>query len=87
MTRPIGTPGPGRTRSCSGSALYRGFIIGEAQRIMRGTVREHPLTVPSRLLIGAEDPVVRSEFLGGYEGHADDLALEVVEGAPPLHRR
>jgi pimeloyl-ACP methyl ester carboxylesterase len=55
--------------------------MGEAQRIMRGTVREHPLTVPTRLLIGAEDPVVRSEFLGGYEGHADDLALEVVEGA------
>lgn len=65
----------------AGSALYRHFIQPEALRIFGGSYRGTRLTTPTRLLIGAEDPVVRPEFLGDYEAHADDLALDVVDGA------
>jgi pimeloyl-ACP methyl ester carboxylesterase len=33
------------------------------------------------MLIGADDPVVRPELLGGHEEHTDDLALEFIAGA------
>jgi pimeloyl-ACP methyl ester carboxylesterase len=65
----------------AGTALYRGFIQPEALRIFGGSYRATRLTTPTRLLIGADDPVVRAEFLGGYEQHVDDLTIEVVDGA------
>lgn len=48
---------------------------------MGGAYRNTRLTTPTRLLVGAQDPVVRPRFLGGYEDYADDLALEIVDGA------
>lgn len=33
------------------------------------------------MLIGAEDPIVRPEFLGGFEEHTDDFGVEFVDGA------
>ena len=33
------------------------------------------------MLVGAEDPIVRPEFLGGFEGHTDDFGVEFVDGA------
>lgn len=65
----------------AGAALYRGFIQPEAARILTGSYRGTRLTTPTRVLIGADDPVVRAEFLGGYEAHCDDLSLEVVDRA------
>ena len=44
-------------------------------------IPEHRLTTPTRLLAGAQDPVVRPRFLGGYQDYPDDLALEIVDGA------
>jgi pimeloyl-ACP methyl ester carboxylesterase len=70
---------PARARAAS--SLYRGFIMREARRIMGGAYRSTRLTTPTRLLIGAKDPVVRPRFLRGYQDHADDLTLEVVDGA------
>jgi hypothetical protein len=61
------------------TALYRGFIQPEALRIVGDSYRKTRLTTPTRLLIGADEPVVRAEFLGGHEDHADDLAIEVVD--------
>jgi pimeloyl-ACP methyl ester carboxylesterase len=65
----------------AGSALYRGFIQPEALRILGGSYRDIRLTTPTRLLLGANDPVVRAEFLNGHQEHADDLTVEVVDGA------
>ena len=62
-------------------ALYRGFIQPEAARIFGGSYRGTRLSTPTRVLVGVDDPVVRGELLGGYEGHADDLTVEVVPGA------
>jgi pimeloyl-ACP methyl ester carboxylesterase len=49
--------------------------------MLRGGYRDTRLTTPTRLIIGAEDPSVRAELLGGAEGFADDLTLEVIDGA------
>ncbi|GAB3431989.1 alpha/beta fold hydrolase [Flindersiella endophytica] len=70
---------PARTRAAA--ALYRGFIQPEGRRIIGGAYRDTRLTTPTRLLIGAEDPVVRAEFMGGYEPYADDLRVETIAGA------
>ena len=65
----------------AGAALYRGFIQPEAARIFTGSYRGTRLTTPTRVLIGADDPVVRAQFLGGFEPYSDDLTLEVVDRA------
>jgi pimeloyl-ACP methyl ester carboxylesterase len=65
----------------AGSDLYRGFILPEAARVIRGAYRDLRLTTPTLVLTGAEDPVVRAELLGGHEDHADDLQIQEVEGA------
>ncbi len=68
-------------RSDAASALYRCFIMREAARIMTGTYRHCRLSTPTRALIGAEDPIVRPEFLGGFEERTDDFGVEFVDGA------
>ena len=68
-------------RADAASALYRCFIMREAARIMTGSYRHCRLIAPTRALIGAEDPIVRPEFLGGFEEHTDDFAVEFIDGA------
>lgn len=65
----------------AGSALYRHFIQPEAVRIMGGSYRSSRLITPTRVLVGADDPNIRLEFLHGYEEYVGDLALEFVDGA------
>ncbi len=65
----------------AGTALYRNFIQPEAVRILAGSYRNARLNTPTRVLIGADDPVVRAEFLDGYESYTDDLTLEVIQRA------
>ncbi len=68
-------------RAHAGSALYRGFIMPEARRIVAGAYRGTRLSTPTRVLYGAEDPIISPELVGGYEPYADDLAQEVIDGA------
>jgi pimeloyl-ACP methyl ester carboxylesterase len=68
-------------RAGAASSLYRGLILPELVRLARGTYRGRLLTMPTVILCGADDPVMRPEFLGGYEGNADDLRIEVVPDA------
>ena len=70
---------PARARAAS--SLYRGLILPEIARIARGRYRDQHLTMPTVILCGADDPVMRVEFLGGYEDNADDLTIEVVPDA------
>jgi pimeloyl-ACP methyl ester carboxylesterase len=53
--------------------LYRTFLLREAVRRARGR-----LHVPTRLVVGARDPVVRPSLLAGRERFADDLTIELV---------
>jgi pimeloyl-ACP methyl ester carboxylesterase len=70
---------PARARA--GSALYRSFIMRELPRVLRGAYRRTRLTTPTRVLIGADDPVIRPEILGGYEDYTDDMTVEIVDDA------
>ena len=70
---------PARARAAS--SLYRGLILPEIARIARGVYRDQKLTTPTVILCGADDPVMRPEFLGGYENNADDLTIQVVPDA------
>ncbi|MCA1710937.1 MAG: alpha/beta fold hydrolase [Actinobacteria bacterium] len=69
---------PARARASA--RLYRTFLLSEAGPVMRGRYRDRRLTVPTRLVGGSGDPVITSAFLKGYEDHADDLTVEVLEG-------
>jgi pimeloyl-ACP methyl ester carboxylesterase len=70
---------PARARATS--ALYRHLILPEFVRVLRGAYADRRLTVPTVSLLGAGDAISDPRVLGGYEEHADDLTMEVVEGA------
>jgi len=61
------------------SHVYRSFLTRELPRLRKGHYRSRRLTVPTLLLAGEADPVVRGSVLTGYEPYADDMTVETVE--------
>ena len=61
--------------------IYRSFLTRELVPMLRGRYAGTRLTVPTRLMIGELDPVIKADTLAGFEAHADDMTLEVVPGA------
>lgn len=61
------------------SRVYRSFLTRELPRLKKGHYRSQRLGVPTRILAGEADPVIRPEILAGYEAYADDMSVEVVE--------
>ena len=68
-------------RANASSALYRTFLMREAIPLARGRYNGYRLEVPTLLLLARHDPVVRPHFSLGYESHADDMEVRVVEEA------
>ncbi len=68
-----------RDHALAASHLYRSFLTRELARLKKGHYRAQRLTVPTRLLAGVADPVVRPEILAGYEPYADEMSVEIVE--------
>jgi surfactin synthase thioesterase subunit len=62
------------------SRLYRTFLLTELRELMRGRYADRRLTVPTHLLIGRDDPVIGEDRIDGWREHADDMAVEVVDG-------
>lgn len=67
---------PARARAAV--QLYRVFQMKEIWPILRGRYADTRLTVPTRLVFGTGDPVLRPELLAGYERHADEMTVELV---------
>ncbi len=67
---------PGTVRATQ--SLYRTFLTSELPAILRGRYRDARLRVPTRLLVGDRDPVLRAAALRGFEAHADDMTLQFV---------
>jgi pimeloyl-ACP methyl ester carboxylesterase len=63
------------------SRLYRSFLSREVPRLRTGHYRSQRLTVPTRLLLGEADRVIRPAALEGFQPYADEMSLEVVPGA------
>jgi pimeloyl-ACP methyl ester carboxylesterase len=69
---------PARTEATS--RLYRTFLLRELPAIARGAYAPERLTVPARLVVGRSDPVITATSLDGFEAHADDMTVELVDG-------
>jgi pimeloyl-ACP methyl ester carboxylesterase len=68
---------PARARAAV--QMYRVFQLKELWPILRGRYANSRLTVPTRLVFGTDDPVLRPELLAGYERHADAMEVELVD--------
>jgi pimeloyl-ACP methyl ester carboxylesterase len=66
-------------RSPSTAGYYRSFVRHDLPLLMRRHWNAHRLTVPTLMLHGVDDFVVRPVMLRGYERHADDMRIEFVE--------
>jgi pimeloyl-ACP methyl ester carboxylesterase len=62
-------------------AMYRTFLLRELPGIATGRYAHARLTVPTRLVVGEGDPIVRGADLRGFEDHADDMTVERVADA------
>jgi pimeloyl-ACP methyl ester carboxylesterase len=69
---------PARARAAV--QIYRVFNWREALPIARGRYAEQRLTVPTLLVFGVDDFVLRPSMLAGYQRHADQMRVELVEG-------
>jgi len=61
------------------SHVYRSFLLRELPRLKKGHYRSQRLTVPTHVLWGEADPVIRGDILAGYEPYADEMNVEMVE--------
>ena len=57
--------------------LYRSFLLHDLPRL--GRYRDLRLEVPTRLLVGRDDPVAVESLLDGWQDHAADMAVDVVD--------
>jgi pimeloyl-ACP methyl ester carboxylesterase len=69
---------PARARAAV--QMYRVFNWRELLPILRGRYADAHLTVPTLMLFGVDDSVLRPQMLAGYERHADEMRVELVEG-------
>jgi pimeloyl-ACP methyl ester carboxylesterase len=58
--------------------MYRVFQLKEIGPVLRGRYQGSRLTVPTHVLFGVDDAVLRPEQLDGYERHADRMTIELV---------
>jgi pimeloyl-ACP methyl ester carboxylesterase len=68
-------------RAHASSLLYRTFVLSEQLPIALGRYRSQRLRTSTRMLFGTQDPVLTPRLLEGYEPHADDMSVELVEDA------
>jgi pimeloyl-ACP methyl ester carboxylesterase len=60
--------------------MYRQFLLRELGPVLSGAFMEERLSVPTRWIVGTEDPV-SSNADEGFRDHADDMTLEKIPGA------
>jgi pimeloyl-ACP methyl ester carboxylesterase len=67
-------------RARAGVQLYRTFLLHEMPALLRGRYSDRHLTVPTRLVNGADDFATRPGMVAGTDRQADDMKIELVEG-------
>lgn len=63
-----------------GFAWYGAANAGRLAQIAHGAQPRAPITRPTRVLWGAEDPVLRAAWTDGLEAYFTDLTVEIAEG-------
>ena len=61
--------------------LYRSYLRAALEAMLRPRYQHMRLTRPTRFLFGTNDAAISPVMLRGMEDHADDLELELVDGA------
>jgi pimeloyl-ACP methyl ester carboxylesterase len=69
-----------RDHALASSHVYRSFLTREVPRLRKGHYRSQRSSVPTRILAGEADPVIKADILVGFEPYADDMSVEEVEG-------
>jgi pimeloyl-ACP methyl ester carboxylesterase len=69
---------PARARASA--VLYRYYLRRAFQVFVRRRFEAQRLTVPTRLVFGADDFFVPTSYLTGSEAHGDDFTIELVPG-------
>jgi pimeloyl-ACP methyl ester carboxylesterase len=69
---------PARARAAV--QMYRTFNWRELAPIVRGRYADARLQVPTQMLFGEDDFVLRPQMLGGYRRHAEEMRVELVPG-------
>jgi pimeloyl-ACP methyl ester carboxylesterase len=69
-----------RDHALASSHVYRSFLTRELPRLKKGLHRARRSPVPTRILTGEADPVIRADILAGFEPYADDMSVEEVKG-------
>jgi pimeloyl-ACP methyl ester carboxylesterase len=67
-------------RASATVAIYRTLLVREIGPILGGRYRDKRLRVPTVLVYGRRDPVIRAERLVGYEQYADDMRVGEIDG-------
>jgi pimeloyl-ACP methyl ester carboxylesterase len=67
-------------RALASSKTYRTYVLRDSPAVLFGKYRSRRLRVPTRMLHGAEDLILRPGFLAGYEPFAEEMSLELVPG-------
>lgn len=65
-------------RALASERLYRTFLLHDLPRLHR--YRDDWLEVPTVLVVGDRDPVIRPSMLAGHERHAAEMSVEVLPG-------
>ena len=67
---------PARARACV--QIYRTFVLREQAPLIRGRYMSSRLTVPTRLLVGTRDAVIKPPLIAGWQEHADEMSVELI---------
>jgi pimeloyl-ACP methyl ester carboxylesterase len=67
---------PARARASS--KTYGAYLVKDSPAVLLGKYRTKRLEVPTKLLHGTADHILRPAFLAGYEPYADEMSLELV---------
>jgi pimeloyl-ACP methyl ester carboxylesterase len=70
-----------RQRCWASVQTYRTFVTRELAELVGGRYRDKRLQAQTLWLHGTRDPVIRPFMLQGTEPYADDLTVELVDGA------
>jgi pimeloyl-ACP methyl ester carboxylesterase len=65
-------------RALASSKTYRTYLLEDSPAVLRGKYRSQRLRVPTKMLHGLEDHILRPAFIAGYEPFADDMTIELV---------
>jgi pimeloyl-ACP methyl ester carboxylesterase len=68
-------------RARAAVAAHRDLVMREMGGVLRGAYAGRRLEAPTAALLGAGDSLSDPRLLGGYEGHAADLTIEILADA------